>query len=62
VVYDKLTQPAYPAARAVARRVWEHFVYHTKEARARGESRIAAVPDDATIEAIIGAAFWASIR
>ncbi len=55
-----MTEPAYPAARLVAPKVAAHFAHHTEEARRRG--RIATAPDADTIEAIIDAAFWASLR
>jgi hypothetical protein len=57
-----MTGPAYPAAHSVAPKVHAHFVRHTAEARARGEQRLATVPDAETIEAMIDAAFWASLR
>lgn len=53
---------AYPAARSVAPKVHAHFVRHVAEARLHGAEYLAAVPDTATIEAIIEAAFWASLR
>ena len=57
-----MTQSAYPAARAAAGRIHSHFVGHlaAQSLQPRGES--AALPDTATIEAIIEAAFWASLR
>jgi hypothetical protein len=57
-----MTGPAYPAAQIVAPRVHEHFVRHTAEAVKRGERNLATVPDAHTIEAMIDAAFWASLR
>jgi hypothetical protein len=57
-----MTQPAYPAARAIAPTVHEHFVRHTAEAQARGDQLVAALPDAAAIETMIDAAFWASLR
>jgi sensor domain DACNV-containing protein len=59
---EEMTGPAYPAAHSVAPKVHAHFVRHTAEARARGEQRLATVPDAETIEAMIDAAFWASLR
>src|ERR1700739_3729535 len=55
-----LTQPAYPAARAAASRIRDHLKRHRTgipEAR-----KAAVVPDTAAIEAMIEAAFWASLR
>jgi hypothetical protein len=57
-----MTAPAYPAARAVATKVQTHFARHVTEARETGEPNLADLPDAATIEALIEAAFWASLR
>jgi hypothetical protein len=58
-----LTGPAYPAARAVAETVERHFARRADEARARGRTNeLAPAPDAATVEAVIDAAFWASLR
>jgi len=54
--------PAYPAARLVAPKVRAHFTTHAEEARKRGRADVPPTPDEATIEAIIDAAFWASLR
>src|SRR5262245_20290404 len=53
---------AYPAARVVAPKVQAHFARHVSEGAQRGERNLASVPDIATIEALIEAAFWASLR
>jgi hypothetical protein len=53
---------AYPAARIVAPKVEAHFARHVSEAAQRGEGNLASVPDTATVEALIEAAFWASLR
>ncbi len=55
--------PAYAVARAVAPRVHAHFLRH-REAAAREDSNMLAalVPDAAAIEAMVDAAFWASVR
>ena len=57
-----MTEPAYPAARIVAPKVEAHFAHHAEEARRRDRVRRIAAPDADTIEAIIDAAFWASLR
>ena len=54
--------PAYPAARAVAPIVQQYFARHLAEARQRSRQQLAPAPDAAAIEAIIDAAFWASLR
>ena len=49
-----MTPSAYPAARAAAGRIQSHFARHL--------ATPSALPDIAAIEAIIEAAFWASLR
>src|SRR5206468_12483656 len=62
LILRSMTSPAYPAARVVAPKVQAHFARHVAEAQQRGESSLASVPDVDTIETIIEAAFWASLR
>jgi sensor domain DACNV-containing protein len=57
-----MTGPAYPAAHKVAPKVYAHFERHIADAHARGLDGVATVPDAGTIEAMIDAAFWASLR
>ncbi len=52
----------YQAARAVAATVETHFAQHIAAARHRGEQELAPEPDATTVEAIIDATFWASLR
>jgi hypothetical protein len=59
---NTIREPAYQAARAVAATVEAHFARHLAAARDRGEQELAPEPDKATIEAIIDATFWASLR
>jgi hypothetical protein len=54
--------PTYSVARAVAARLREHFAVHSASARAAGLERLAQMPDGSTIETMIDAAFWASLR
>ena len=54
--------PAYPAARAAAPQVHAYFAHRHQEARPRQHNKLASVPDTNTIETIINAAFWASLR
>lgn len=56
-----LTEPAYPAARAVASSVEQIFARNIASAR-RQVGDVAPTPDAAAMEAIIDAAFWASLR
>lgn len=55
-------EPAYQAARAVASTIEAHFARHIVAARQRGEQKLAPEPDRTTIETIIDATFWASLR
>jgi hypothetical protein len=57
-----MSEPAYPAARAVAHRIQEHFARHVRAAEQAGLDHLAAPPDAGAVEAIIDAAFWASLR
>jgi hypothetical protein len=57
-----MSEPAYPAARIVAPKIFEHFAMHEEKARQRGRAVVAPPPDEETIEALIDAAFWASLR
>jgi hypothetical protein len=52
----------YGGARAAAPRVAEHFAKYIEAARRDGNTTVAFSPDVPTIEAIIDAAFWASLR
>jgi len=52
----------YPASRAVAATVQEVFARQITAARQQGQQNLAPPPDVLTIEAIINAAFWASLR
>ncbi len=54
-----MTEPVYTAQRAVAATVHEHFARHIAAARQQG---LASQPDVQTIESLIAAAFWASLR
>ncbi len=57
-----MTVPTYPAARAVAAAVHGHFTRHIAAAGGRDEGGAAEVPGVDAIEALIDAAFWASLR
>ena len=52
--------PHYPAARAFAGRLEDHFARHAAAGR-RGSAAATPLPDAATIEALVDAAFWASL-
>lgn len=54
--------PTNPDSRVVAATVQEHFARHIAAARQQGQQNLALQPDALTIEAIINAAFWASLR
>src|SRR5215470_6210424 len=51
----------YPAARAAAGRLVEHFEAHAAKAPA-GTSPRAPRPDAVAVEALVDAAFWASLQ
>jgi hypothetical protein len=57
-----MMEPSYPAARAVAARVQEHFARQSTAVPQQGRHELAPQPDARAIEAIIDAAFWASLR
>jgi hypothetical protein len=52
----------YPAAAAVAPELAHHMASHLESARARGLRTFAPQPDVPTIEALVDAAFWASLQ
>jgi hypothetical protein len=54
--------PAYPPAKDAAASIQEHFVRHLVSAQPAGEEWLASVPDAATVQALVDAAFWASLR
>lgn len=54
-----MSGPLYPAARTHAARIEEHFARHLADA---GPEVAAAGPDARTIEALVDAAFWASLQ
>jgi hypothetical protein len=58
-----MQREAYAAARSVSLKLHDYFARHREEALNRGgEQQLATLPDAETIEAIIDAAFWASLR
>jgi hypothetical protein len=56
-----VSEPAYPAARAISNPVRLHFSRQLAEERDRGTRDLAQEPDNPAIEAVIDAAFWASL-
>src|SRR5579862_9090414 len=57
-----MPEQSYPPARTVAPAVRAHFERHIAQARAAGHDGLAVVPEERAIEAVIEAAFWASLR
>lgn len=57
-----MAEPAYPAARIVAAGIRDHFVRHQATARQQGRIDLGPEPEAEDIEALIDAAFWASLR
>lgn len=56
------TDPAYPAARLAAPAIEAYFARHHATAREFAPADLAPKPDAESIEAIIEASFWASLR
>lgn len=54
--------PLYPAARTFAARLEEHFVRHAAPGLRPGSPAVTPLPDAGAIEAMIDAAFWASLQ
>lgn len=57
-----MTEPAYPVARAIAPQLERHFARHLTAEHSRGGQDLASPPPAEAIEAVIDAAFWASLR
>lgn len=57
-----MTESVYPALQSVAATVEAHFNRHITTARPADFPCCTALPDAATIEALIDVAFWASLR
>src|ERR1700722_16217725 len=57
-----MKREAYAAARTVSPRIEAYFARRLAEAGSQGEERLASAPEAETIEAMIDAAFWASLR
>jgi hypothetical protein len=56
-----MNEPLYPAARTYAARLADHFVKHTAAAE-HAVPACAVPPDTQAIEALVDAAFWASLQ
>lgn len=57
-----MKERAYAVARLVAPRIHAHFSSHQELDRRSGAVAVDTIPDEATIEAMIDTAFWASLR
>lgn len=57
-----MKREAYAAARTIAPKLQAYFERHRQDAMERGQGCLAAVPEAEVIEAVIDAAFWASLR
>ncbi|MGV3539060.1 MAG: putative sensor domain DACNV-containing protein [Rufibacter sp.] len=55
-------ESTYRGAQTVAGAVERHFAHHAQEAQQSGEAEVAPVPPAHVVEAMIDAAFWASLR
>jgi hypothetical protein len=59
---EMLSEPTYIAARMVSSTIEAHFAKHLASARVQGARHLAFEPEASIIEAVIDAAFWASLR
>src|SRR5882762_10895229 len=57
-----MKRETYAAARTISPKLHAYFAGHRAEAICRGQEHLAPLPDAETIEAVIDAAFWASLR
>src|SRR5438128_11069392 len=57
-----MKREAYAAARTISPKLHAYFARHREEAIRRGQECLAPLPDAETIEAMIDAAFWPSLR
>lgn len=57
-----MKREAYTAARSVSPKVQAYFAHRHAAAMRRGQEHLASPPDAETIEVVIDAAFWASLR
>jgi hypothetical protein len=57
-----MSASSYPAGRAIAPKLVAHFAAHLTAESARGRANLAFAPSPEVVEALIGAAFWASLR
>ena len=59
-----MTDPGYPAARSIAPRLRDHFAHYLERTAANPEpgDALLAPPIADDIEAIVDAAFWASLK
>lgn len=60
--FESMSKPTYPAARQVAEKVHRYFTEHLTSQPRLEPSNAAPTPDVEALEAIIDAAFWASLR
>jgi len=57
-----MKRETYAAARNISPKLHAYFARHREAAIRLGQEHLAPLPDAETIEAIIDAAFWASLR
>src|SRR5436190_6078036 len=57
-----MRRQSYPAARAISSKIQAYFAQHVSAADHNGRQPLASLPDAQTIETIIDAAFWTSLR
>src|SRR5437660_11411945 len=54
--------PPFPTARLAADKIHPHLVRHAAVMHPGRNKALASLPDTVAIEAMVGAAFWASLR
>jgi len=57
-----MKREAYAAARTIAPKLHVYFAAHRETALRQGETNLAPLPEQETIETLVDAAFWASLR
>lgn len=60
--FGAMREPTYPFARSVAEKVKQHLTQYLTAEHRLGSQDLAPAPDAQALEAIIDAAFWASLR
>ncbi len=57
-----MRREAYAPARTISPKLQTYFARQREEAQRRGQKDLAPLPEAETIEAMVDASFWASLR